>query len=225
MRAFQGRIVEIYSTPGGTQARIACPARLIPAPGQYLQASSQEAVLGTALFAAGVAEGGFISAPPIPDHWTPGTSLSLWGPLGHGFRLPANLHRLGLIAAGGNFAHLAHLAELALGQGTAVTLFTDHSPGQLSSALEVYPLDEYPSLAAWPDFVALDLPLENLPRLRLILGLSADSRPPYPGQVLIHTSMPCGGLADCGVCAVELRRRWKLACKDGPVFELRDLLA
>jgi hypothetical protein len=37
--------------------------------------------------------------------------------------------------------------------------------------------------------------------------------------------MPCAGLADCGVCAVELRRGWKLACKDGPVFDLRDILA
>jgi len=225
VRFSQGRVVEIYSTPGGTQARIACPARVIPTPGQYLHASSQDAILGTALFTTGAAQGGFISAPPIPDHWTPGTALSLWGPLGHGFRLPANLHRLGLIAAGGNVARLAPLAELALAQGSAVTLFIDRSPGQLSSALEVYPLDEYPSLATWPDFLALDLPLENLPRLRLILGLSADGRPPYPGQALVHTSMPCGGVADCGICAVELRRRWKLACKDGPVFDLRDLLA
>jgi dihydroorotate dehydrogenase electron transfer subunit len=225
MRASQGRVVEIYSAIGGTQARIACPARAIPAPGQYLQATSQDDILSTALFFAEPAQGGFISAPPIPDRWAPGTPLSLWGPLGNGFRLPANLQRLGLIAVGDPFARLAPLAEPALLQGTAVTLFTDHPSGPLSAALEVYPLSEYPALAAWPDFLAIDLTAADLPLLRPILGLPADGRPPCPGQVLLHTSMPCSGLADCGVCAVELRRGWKLACKDGPVFNLRDMLA
>jgi hypothetical protein len=114
----------------------------------------------------------------------PGTVLSLWGPLGHGFRLPANLHRLGLIAIGNDIASLAPLAELALVQGTAVTLFTDCSAEQLPAALEVYPLGEYPSLATWPDFLAIDLPLENLPAA-LILGLSADIRSSCRA-VLVH---------------------------------------
>jgi dihydroorotate dehydrogenase electron transfer subunit len=225
MQFSQGRVVEIFSTPAGTQARIACPARIIPAPGQYLQATSQEAILGTALFITAAAQGGFISAPPVPENWTPGSALRLWGPLGHGFRLPASLRRLGLIAAAGHYARLAPLVEPALAQGSAVTLFTDHPPGQISSALEVYPLGEYPSLAPWPDFLAIDLSSEDLPRLRPILGLPADGFALCPGQVLVHTSMPCGGLADCGLCAVELRRGWKLACEHGPVFDLRDLLA
>lgn len=225
MRAARGRVDEVYFSPGGTQARITCPARLVPAPGQYLQATSQDAILSTALFLAGSAQDGFISAPPLPENWTPGTSLSLWGPLGHGFQLPANLQRLGLIAVSGLFARLAPLMELALAQETAVTLFTDHPPGQLSAALEVYPLGEYPALAAWPDFLVVDLILEDLPRLHSILGLPADGRPLCPGQALVHTTMPCAGLADCGVCAVEIRRGWKLACKDGPVFDLRDILA
>ena len=36
--------------------------------------------------------------------------------------------------------------------------------------------------------------------------------------------MPCGGAAECGICAVPFGRGWKLACKDGPVFELNPLL-
>jgi NAD(P)H-flavin reductase len=36
-------------------------------------------------------------------------------------------------------------------------------------------------------------------------------------------AMPCSGLADCGVCAVPARRGYKLACKDGPVFDLDEL--
>jgi len=31
--------------------------------------------------------------------------------------------------------------------------------------------------------------------------------------------MPCGGLADCGICAVEGKgRKQLLVCVDGPVF-------
>jgi hypothetical protein len=36
--------------------------------------------------------------------------------------------------------------------------------------------------------------------------------------------MPCGGLAECGVCALPAHRGWKLLCKDGPVLELGELL-
>jgi hypothetical protein len=31
-------------------------------------------------------------------------------------------------------------------------------------------------------------------------------------------------MGECGVCAVNLRKGYKLACKDGPVFDLRSLL-
>ena len=43
-------------------------------------------------------------------------------------------------------------------------------------------------------------------------------------QALVRTPMPCGALADCGVCTVRTSRGPKLACKDGPVFDL-SLLA
>jgi NAD(P)H-flavin reductase len=41
--------------------------------------------------------------------------------------------------------------------------------------------------------------------------------------VLLRTQMPCGALAECGVCAVRTRGGWKMACKDGPVFDWREL--
>jgi hypothetical protein len=43
-------------------------------------------------------------------------------------------------------------------------------------------------------------------------------------QVLVVTPAPCGGLAECGVCAVTTRRGWKMACKDGPVFSLNEFI-
>jgi hypothetical protein len=30
-------------------------------------------------------------------------------------------------------------------------------------------------------------------------------------------------MGKCGVCAVKVKRGWKMACVDGPVFDLKDL--
>ena len=44
-----------------------------------------------------------------------------------------------------------------------------------------------------------------------------------PVFVLVDAPMPCAGMGDCGVCAVKARGGYRLACKDGPVFERRVL--
>jgi hypothetical protein len=119
----------------------------------------------------------------------------------------------------------------ALSQGAAVVLFTDLPLPSLSSDLEVQPLSALPDNLYWPDLLALDLAAEQLPGLRSILKLNPSVVIPYPVQALILASMPCGGAADCGVCAVPAHRAasrvarfgWKLACKDGPVFDLKEL--
>ena len=104
-----------------------------------------------------------------------------------------------------------------------MALFTDASLPWLPAALEVQPLQNIPEALAWADFLAIDIPLQSLAGLRHILGLGAGERLPCPGEVLIETPMPCGGLADCGACAVPGRRGWKLACKDGPVFDINEI--
>jgi hypothetical protein len=66
--------------------------------------------------------------------------------------------------------------------------------------------------------------------LRIRLADNLRSAPPVPGQVLVHTPMPCAGLGECGVCSIQVRvtpqprRTWKLVCRDGPVFNLADLI-
>ena len=70
----------------------------------------------------------------------------------------------------------------------------------------------------------LDLPLEQVSRLGDRLEITGDAVLPCPGQALVLASMPCAGLAGCGVCALRTRRGWRLACEDGPVFPLQDLL-
>ena len=44
------------------------------------------------------------------------------------------------------------------------------------------------------------------------------------GEVLVVTPMPCGGRAQCGVCTVATAKGAKLACEEGPVFPLAEIL-
>jgi dihydroorotate dehydrogenase electron transfer subunit len=133
-----------------------------------------------------------------------------------------------LVSLGDTAARLLPIIPIALEQEAALALFSDASlSAWLPSAVEAYPLSALPELLAWADFIAMDLPLAALPdlRLRLGLGASADHNPPLhcPAQALVLVPMPCGGLAECGVCAVPAHRGWKLACLDGPVFNLNDI--
>ena len=93
----------------------------------------------------------------------------------------------------------------------------------MPASYEINPLRLLPDALAWADFLALDAPLPRLAELRSLLGLRPDQHLPCLAQVLVETPMPCGGVAECGVCAVPARRGWKLACQDGPVFNLDEL--
>ena len=217
-------MAEVRTEADGAAATITCPERAIPAPGQYTQAAAAGDVLGAVLFFADAWEGGFQAAPPLPAGWEPGTRLALRGPLGRGFHLPENQRRLALVAAGESLSRLLPLASAALEGEAAVTLFSDMPLPDLPAALEAYPLGALPEALSWADFLAIDLPIEDLPGLRDRLGLVPGSQLPFPGMVLVHAPMPCAGLGECGACGVRTRRGWKLACVDGPVFDVKDLI-
>jgi len=210
---------------GGAAAFIACPPRLIPAAGQYVLGAALEAdpVLAEALFLAEAAPEGFWAAPPLAHGWAPGVELSLRGPLGRGFHLPAEMHRLALATLDAGVERLLPLIPQALARNAAVTLFSDAPLPPLPAVLEAFPLDELPSALDWADFLAADAPMPALNDLLERLSAAPAPRPPLAGQVLLRTDMPCGGLGSCGVCAVPVRRGYKLACLDGPVFDLDDL--
>ena len=149
--------------------------------------------------------------------------LALRGPLGQGFSLPESARRVALISLAESPARLLPLASQAIKGQLAIALFTDAHMTGLPTALEIQPLSALSEALLWADFIALELPLGSLPELRPRLGLSATDRLPCPAQVLITTPMPCTGMAECGACAVPAQRGWKLACRDGPVFNLNEL--
>jgi hypothetical protein len=228
VRTYPGHVRQVQLDHWGqVGAWIACSQAAIPAPGQYLigrALEDEDAVLGAPLFTAGSDGEGFLAAPPIPSTWDPGTRLELRGPIGRGLRMQDRALHLALIALGQTPARLLPFAAQALTRSeTSVALFTDASLPWLPAALEVQSLQNIPDVLAWADFLAIDIPLTSLADLRRILGRGAGERLPCPGELLIETPMPCSGLADCGACAVAGRRGWKLACKDGPVFDINEI--
>ena len=73
----------------------------------------------------------------------------------------------------------------------------------------------------WLDYLAVDLELTGLPQLDALIDTQ---KPAFEGQALLRTPMPCRGIGACRVCAVKTHHGWKLACVDGPVFDLQEVL-
>jgi dihydroorotate dehydrogenase electron transfer subunit len=120
-------------------------------------------------------------------------------------------------------ARLKGLIRPALKQDAAVVLVSNTAPDDLSDDVEVQPLSGLNDVLAWADYVAFDVGHENLHQLREQLGKQNPLPAGVNAQVLVRTPVPCGGIAECGVCAVTLNSEWKLACKEGPVFDWKEL--
>ena len=234
-----GRVLQLILSDGCRYARLSCPENLVPAPGQYLLASEgSDAILSLSkyshlpvpIFYTDSAPPGFIST--APDSWLPGTQLHLRGPLGRGFALPAEARKVGLVAFDDVPARLRGLVGPALKQDASVVLVCNAASEDLPDEVEVQPLSALDEILGWADYLAFDMRRENLPQLAERLE-RVDQLPVVKArvelsrneaQVLVHTQMPCGGIAECGVCAVVTKSGWRMACKDGPVFDLRDVL-
>jgi dihydroorotate dehydrogenase electron transfer subunit len=196
-------------------------------PGQYLLAQPQNecSVLPQALFVRGGDGSEIELAAPLPPSWPVGTRLSLRGPLGSGFHLPPGARKVALAALDGCPQRLLPLVQRTLKQGGDVALYCSKDlPDHLPLAVEVLPLTQLPQAPAWADYLALDVPLALLPDLPARMGLTQGQRCPCPAEALVQVPIPCGGMAACGVCAVRTTQGWRLACKDGPVFNLDILL-
>jgi len=235
MQTDTGKISLIQIDADGKRAaQLDFDPKMMPRPGQYLQAynpNEHDAVLGCSLFPMGLPttmektpNPGSVSLGPIPRTWHPGTNLMLRGPLGHGFNLPPAVNSLGLITLGETAGRLLPLIPAALFQNTDIAIFSDAPLPALPPIIEIRSLQAIPEAVAWADFLAIDLPLENIPQLREIFQLGPYDYLPCPAQVLITTPMPCAGIGECGVCAVPKQKKgYALACKDGPVFNLNQL--
>lgn len=225
MAVGMGKLTELRLDQNGYSGRIACPPGLRPAPGQYITAVGPDpfAPLPAVLFPTRYHEDEIDVAPPLPAGWEAGMTLTLRGPLGNGFRMPPTTRRMALARLDGPPARLMPLAAQALEKQAAVAIYTDTPPAGLSEDVEVLPLDMLPEAHSWADFLALEVPLQELASLPVRIGLQPYQRLACATQVLVITSMPCSGAGACGVCAVSTNHGWALACTDGPVFDFHQL--
>lgn len=222
----EGKVSELVLSDGAPAAHIQCSAGIIPAPGQYAlaHADGSDGPLPGVLFATRTLPDGFITATPIPSTWGPGTRLHMRGPLGHGFALPASARRVALVSLKCSSRVLLSLLEPAFRQDAGLTLVAAEAPDDLPLQVEVQPLRDLPEVCRWADYMAFDLPREALPELKALLLKVDPNSMKAEAQVLVRTPMPCGALAACGVCTVEVGRMSLLACDDGPVFDFRQLM-
>jgi NAD(P)H-flavin reductase len=222
MKTGEGQVAEIFLD---SSARIICPPELIPSPGQYIlaHASGSASPLAVPVFFSDSAPNGFRSAPLTDSAWLPGARLNLRGPLGHGFSIPAFARKIALIAFDESPARLRGLITIALKQEAEIVLVSDFALDDVPEAVEVQPLQGMMDIYQWADYAAFDVGRENLNQLREMLGGMNQAKGPREAQVLIRAPMPCGALAECGICALTIRHEWKMICKDGPVFESGEL--
>ena len=222
MKIGEGQLFEIYLD---SSIRIICPPELIPAPGQYIlaHASGSDSPLAVPVFFSDSAPNGFRSAPMINSPWNPGAHLNLRGPLGRGFSIPSFARKVALIAFDESPARLRGLILIALKLDAEVVLVSDSALDDIPEVVEVQPLQAMTDIYQWADYAAFDVARENLNQLKEKFGRMNQAKSPREAQVLVRAPMPCGALAECGVCALTIRHEWKMICKDGPVFEMKEL--
>lgn len=145
----------------------------------------------------------------------PDDRLDVLGPVGRGFRLPAQSGSLLVIASGLERVLPAILAGVE--RGLAVAVLAPRGAELLPAAVEIQrgPLTE--ELARWADVVALDV-ADPLARAQHVRALAPGRGVDFI-QALVSTVMPCG-VGACQACWVETGHNRRLACVDGPVLAL-----
>jgi dihydroorotate dehydrogenase electron transfer subunit len=169
-----------------------------------------------------------------------GDLVFCWGPLGNGYQVEKSSKHLLMLAGGIGIAPLVWLADEAIAARRSVTLVvggrTQHQvfpSALLPREVEVIVYTEDGSLGRtgrateglaeyveWSDQAFACGP-------NAMFGAMAEVLRPLrlrrSVQVLLEERMGCG-TGICYGCAVETRRKgMRLVCKDGPMFELRDV--
>lgn len=221
----EATVAEVTLVGGIPAAFVICDDSAVPEPGRYLLAHEpgSDAPLATELFAAEYRLHGFVAAPPVPAAWVPGTVLYVRGPLGHGFVLPPGARRVALIAFDNDPAPLLPLIGEAVRQAAAVALVCANPRLDLPLHVEVHPPAALVDICQWSDYAAFSVERNSVDTLIRSVSKVQGLVVAGEAQALIRMPMPCGGLAECGVCTVRTKNGPQLACVEGPVFELSDL--
>ena len=166
-----------------------------------------------------------------------GDSLDLLGALGNGYSISPSSHNLLLVGGGIGIAPLVFLAQQALNRGCSVTLLLG-----APTANQLYPqylLPEVKLITTTEDGTAgkrgliTDLLPDFTGGADQIFACGPGSMyqtmagqkllKTKPVQVSLEVRMGCG-LGVCYGCTVKTKSGLKQVCKDGPIFDLDDIL-
>ncbi len=168
-----------------------------------------------------------------------GAPLDILGPLGHGWEVRSTTRNLLLVSEGSMIAGLTLLAQSALEQELAVTLVA-----HFSTAAEVYPpallppeveyhiitadgsLGQQGEIASvlehylpWADSACCSVSRETA---TLLYSSFERLRGKHYAQALVLQPLVCAN-GVCLTCSTETYSGAKLICRDGPVFDLREI--
>ncbi len=219
-------IEEVTQTGAGEGLlRLEDAGRLAMRCGQYCLAwrGGDQEILPVVVFASLDGHGNPVLTGDLPESWLPGRQLHLRGPLGHGFDLPKNTRRAGFLSAGVTLTRLLPLVVAAVEQGAEVVCWGDSAGFRLPAEVEILPASQSGALWDWADYLALDGMYDSLAQLALAEWKNRPMRSTLKVEALVRTPLACGGIAECGVCALPIRRSWALGCKEGPVFDFSRL--
>ncbi len=177
----------------------------------------------------------------------PGDTFDLLGPLGQGFALPRPGRNLLLVAGGIGIAPLVAVADEALARGCAVVLALgartaaelypatllppevelhvatdDGSAGRQATVIELL-RDPDLGLLPWADQLMACGPRPMLVELSAAVRAGRLRWRTGFAQVSLEERMACG-VGACLGCVVPTRQGYRRVCRDGPVFDLKDLL-
>jgi dihydroorotate dehydrogenase electron transfer subunit len=169
-----------------------------------------------------------------------GDEIDILGPLGNRFGIESSSRNLLLVAGGIGIAPLVFLAQHASSQHH-VTLMQG-----ASTAARLYPIlplpnevrfvsvtedgsigkkgmvtDVLPDFLDWADQIYACGPVDMYKAISLIV----DSRqlPAKKSQVSLELRMGCG-IGACYGCTINTKRGSKQVCRDGPIFELDEII-
>jgi len=173
-------------------------------------------------------------------HRQEGDVIDLLGPLGRGFNIRPESHNLLLIAGGIGIAPMFALADEGIHRGLRLTLLLG-----APTATQLYPVEllrrSVNCMVATEDGSAgrkgmvtelladLDDGADQIfacgpiPMYRALAALMQSKKGEKSVQVSVEARMGCG-FGGCYGCAIETRSGLRLVCKDGPVFELNDVI-
>ena len=216
---------------GHGRVRVKFDSELTLAPGQFALArlaATHDPYLRQMVFPAQIWPDGFALELPAGDparlHLNPGADIVLLGPAGK--RAPQIAAGMNLLlVANARPERLLPLAMQAIGSAGAVTLLLGrpYPVEALHPEIEVR-VGHLPTLVAeyvkWAARVYIHT--EPQPPNEIVKAMRAAEFDEAQVSVLLTPPMPCGTGA-CQACAVRMRRGWKLACREGPMFPLTDL--